>query len=49
MSGHSDFGILNNLGASFIFTWVETDTASAACPSHCGSLDFISMTFAAVV
>ena len=49
MSGHSDLGIFNNLGASFIFTWVLADTASAACPAHPGSLDMISMTFAAVI
>ena len=30
MSGHSDFGIFNNLWASSIFTWVCADTASAA-------------------
>ena len=48
MSGHSEFGIFNNLGASSIFTWVEADTASAACRAHPGSLDMISMTFAAV-
>ena len=49
MSGHSDFGTFNNSGASSIFTWVEADTAPAACPAHCGSLDMISMTFAAVI
>ena len=48
MSGHSDFGIFNNFGASSIFTWVKADTASAACPAHPGSLDMISITFAAV-
>ena len=36
MSGHSDFGIFNNLWASSIFTWVLADTASAACPSQPG-------------
>ena len=30
MSGHADFGIFNNFGASSIFTWVLADTASAA-------------------
>ena len=30
-------------------TWVQADTASAACPAHPGSLDMISMTFAAVI
>ena len=49
MSGHSDFGIFNNVGASSILTWVQADTASAACPEHPGSLDMISMTFAAVI
>ena len=39
MSGHSDFGIFNNLWASSIFTWVYADTASAACPEHPGSLE----------
>ena len=27
----------------------EADTASAACPAHPGSLEMISMTFAAVI
>ena len=49
MSGHSAFGILNSDGASYILTWVSADTASAACPAHPGSLDMISMTFAAVI
>ena len=49
MSGHSDLGIFNNFGASSIFTWVQADTASAACPPQPGSLDMISMTFAAVI
>ena len=47
MSGHSDFGIFNNVDASSIFTWVQADTASVACPAHPGSLE--SMTFAAVI
>ena len=47
MSGHSDLGIFNNFGASSIFTWEKADTASAACPSQPGSLEIISMTFAA--
>ena len=38
ISGHSDFGILSNLDASSISTWVYADTASAACPSQSGSL-----------
>ena len=49
MSGHSNLDIYNNFGASFIFTWVQADTASAACPEHPGSLDMISMTFATVI
>ena len=49
MSGHSDLGIFNNLGASSIFTWVQADTASAACPSQPDNLEMISMTFAAVI
>ena len=49
MSGHSDFGIFNNLGASSIFTRVLADTASAACPAQPGSLEMISMTFVAVI
>ena len=49
MSGHSGFGIFNNFGASSIFTWVQAKTASAACHAHPGSLDMISMTFAAVI
>ena len=44
MSGHSDFGIFNNFGASSIFTWKQADTASAACPAQPGSLEMISMT-----
>ena len=39
----------SSFGASSIFTWVLADTASAACPAHHGSLDMISMTFAAVI
>ena len=31
------------------FTCVQGDTAPAACPAHPGSLDMISMTFAAVI
>ena len=49
ISGHSDFGIFNKDGASFILTWVSADTASAACPAQLGSLDITSMTFAAVI
>ena len=49
MSGHSDYGILNSFGASSIFTWVSADTASAACRAQPGSLEMISMTFAAVI
>ena len=48
MFGHSDFGIFNNDGASSILTWVYADIASAACAAHPGSLDIISITFAAV-
>ena len=49
MSGHSDLGIFNNDGASSILTWVQADTASAACPAHPCSLDIMSMIFAAVI
>ena len=42
-------GIFINFGAASILTWVYADTASAACPAHLGSLDMISMTFAAVI
>ena len=49
MSGHSDFGIFNNLWASSIFTWEKADTASAACPSQPGNLEMISMILAAVI
>ena len=49
LDGHSDFGILNSVGASSIFTWVKADTASAACPEHPGSLDTKSMTFPVVI
>ena len=36
-------------GASSILTWILADIASAACPAHPGSLEMISMTFAAVI
>ena len=49
MSGHSYFGIFKNCGESSIFTWEKADTASADCPAQPGSLDMISMTFAAVI
>ena len=48
-SGHSGSGIFNNVGASSILTWVQTDTASAACPGQPGSLDMTSITFDAVI
>ena len=32
-----------------LFTWVQADTASTACPAHPGTLEMISMTFAAVI
>ena len=37
ISGHSDFGILSNRGASSIFTWVSADTASAVSPASWSS------------
>ena len=40
---------MNNVGESSILTWVQADTASAACPEDPGSLDIMSMTFAAVI
>ena len=49
ISGHSDFGILNDVDASSILTWVQADTASAACPAHPSSLKIMSMTFAGVI
>ena len=49
ISGHSDLGSFNHVEASSILTWVQVDAASAACPAHLGSLDFMSMTFAAVI
>ena len=49
MSGHSDLGIFDHLGASSILTWVKADTASAACPAHPGSHAMTSITFAAVI
>ena len=49
MSGHSDLVLFNHVGASSIFTWVQADTASAACPSQPGNLEMISVTFAAVI
>ena len=49
MSGYSDLGIFSNFGECSILTEVSADTASAACPEHPGSLEMISMTFAAVI
>ena len=49
MSGHFDFGILNDVDASSILTWVSPDTASAACPAHPCGRDCMSMTFEAVI
>ena len=48
-SGHSDFGILSNLGASSNCTWVYADAASAACPVQSGRPAKTSITFAAVI
>ena len=42
-----EFSII--FGASSIFTFVQAYTASAAGHAHPGSLDMISMTFAAVI
>ena len=39
----------SNVDASSILNRVSADTASAACLEHPGSLDIISMTFAAVI
>ena len=36
-------------GASFNFTWLYADTASAACPSQSGNLAMTSTAFAAVI
>ena len=44
-SGHSDLGILSNLGESSHFTQVQADTACAACPSQPGNLAITSMIF----
>ena len=49
ISGRSGVGIFNNDGASSILTWVQADTASAACPAHPGSPAMTSITFAAVI
>ena len=46
-SGHSDFGILSNFGASFKISWVKADTA--ACPTQPGNLARTSIIFAAVI
>ena len=45
ISGHSDFGILNNLGAPFIFTCV----CEQICPAKSASLAMTSITFAAII
>ena len=39
----------NNLCASSILTWVQADTASAACPAQPGNLEMISMILAAAI
>ena len=44
-----DFGIFTDVDASSILTWVSPDTASAACLAHPCGLDFMSMTFEAVI
>ena len=52
VSIHPDIPIsefLSSFWASFIFTWVYADIASAACPSQSGSRAITSITFAAVV
>ena len=49
ITGHSDWGMLSNLGASSNFAWVFADTASAACPSQSGNLAITVITFAAVI
>ena len=49
ISGHSDIGVFDNDGASSVLSWVEADTASAACPAQPGGLDMPSITFAAVI
>ena len=43
ISGHSDFGVFNDDGASSILTWVSANTASAACPAQPGSLAMTSV------
>ena len=48
-TNHSDFGNFNNVGASFIFTWVLADTAIRCFSAHPNSLEIMSMTFAAVI
>ena len=49
MSGHSDLGIFQKFGASSIFTIGYKQILASACPAQPGSLDMISMTFAAVI
>ena len=49
ISGHSDFGFFNDVGASSILTWVLADTASAARPAHPGSPEIMFMTYAALI
>ena len=39
----------SNFGASSIFTWVQADIASAACPSQSGCRAMTSITYAAVI
>ena len=37
------------LDFSIVLTWVQADTASAACPAHPGRLEIMSVTFAGVI
>ena len=48
-SENSDLGILSNLGASFNFTSVLTDTTSPAWPSRPGNIAITSMIVAAII
>ena len=49
ISGHSDFENLSNFGTPSILSWVQADTASAACPAQSGNLAMTSISFAAVI
>ena len=49
MDGHSNLGKFNKIGASSIFTWVQTDTASLALLAQSSNLEMMPNTLPAVM